>query len=361
MADTPKYKILWLNSDRWACGVYRCYVPALSLLEQGFMSYFLEHKETFEKRTFEVNAKQLEGIDLVVVQRAFMPPVEAFVTEAKARGIAVVYEVDDDLFHIPRHNPSYGTWADKRVRQMTRRLVQMADAVTVSTPTLRHAFAEACDVSVQKITVCKNHLHPDVWGAEALGGIGGVTSTPDTRCVIGWQGSATHDHDFTTAVPALARILDTFPHTVLRLFGAVPSAIKGKIPVSRFEWMKGVEFNQYPRNLAASGFTIGLAPLAETKFNLSKSSVKVLDYAAVRVPTIASPSPAYAETVRHGETGFLASTTDEWYEALLALVMDPARCRAMGQAAHDHAWAQWGPEAQSPAWTTLFTRLMEAR
>lgn len=353
---TVKRTVLWLNQDRNACGIYRCYIPALSLVGTNrYDSFWLQHKECFY-RDGSPNFTQLRGVDLMVIQRAFSPKLEAWVHEAQNRGIKVVFETDDDLFHIPRHNPAYSTWSGKAVAKFTKRLVKTADHCLVSTPPLRDAFMETCEMPASHFTVAYNHLHEQVWGEEALAGVEKFDNAG--RVILGWQGSSTHDHDFAVAVPALRRILDDFPQTMLRFFGDVPRSIKGTIPLDRFEFAKGVPFEQYPRNLARSNFDIGLAPLAETRFNKSKSNVKVLDYAAVSVPCVASPLPAYKSTITHGSTGMLASTEDEWYDSLATLILGPRTRRQMGKDAHTMAWTHWGPEAQASTWIDLFDKLL---
>jgi glycosyltransferase involved in cell wall biosynthesis/predicted SAM-dependent methyltransferase len=55
---------------------------------------------------------------------------------------------------------------------------------------------------------------------------------------------------------------------------------------------------------------------ADVQNQPAKSNVKVTQAMALGLPVVASPLPAYREIIRHGENGFLAGTEGEWREAL---------------------------------------------
>lgn len=314
----------------------------------------LEHKHAFNPDDTP-RLHNLEGVDLLVVQRARHPKFLEWVQAAKSRGIPVVYETDDDLLHVPKHNPAFTTWGSKSARKVCLAMLQEADHVIVSTVPLGQAMREAVDGVARKLTVAHNHLHPDVWGEHLLAPV--ERAPNDGHLIIGYQGSITHNADVAVAVPALQQILETFPSVRLRFFGTVPTSIRGKIPTSRFDFLKGVEFEQYPRNLRHCNFDISLAPLIDSRFNRCKSNLKVLDAAATRVPTVASNVYPYAQTITHGVDGFLASTTEEWYDALAALILDADLRQRVASAAHTMAWSRWSNAQHGQTWVNLFDRL----
>jgi glycosyltransferase involved in cell wall biosynthesis len=349
-------RVLWLNADRWACGWYRCIVPSFSLKDTGrYDPCSLEHKHAFDQHERPL-VHNLEGIDLLVVQRARSPKFLQWVTAAHAKGIPVVYELDDDLFHVPKHNPAYTTWGSKEAMRVCRAMLESCDHVIVSTSPLKQTMVEMGGIAESKLTVAYNHLHPDIWGPEQFEDVPVCNNVGNI--VIGYQGSITHSADFAVLIPALQRILHTFPQVRLRLFGTVPESLKGEIPVTRFDWMKGVVFEQYPRNLWHANFDINIAPLVDSQFNRCKSNLKVLDASAVRVPTVASTVHPYASTITHGVDGMLASTTEEWYEALAQLVLDASLRQTMAHAAFENAWAKWSWRTHGPTWVKLFDTLL---
>ena len=93
---------------------------------------------------------------------------------------------------------------------------------------------------------------------------------------------------------------------------------------------------------------IGIMPLADSLWEDGKCGYKLIQYMAAGLPTVASPVAANREITLQGETGFLASTKEEWQSALITFLDDPALCKRMGEAGrariHAHyALDVWGP------------------
>ena len=63
----------------------------------------------------------------------------------------------------------------------------------------------------------------------------------------------------------------------------------------------------------------------------AKSNVKVTTAMALGLPVIGSPLPSYLEIIEHGKNGYICSSNDEWYEALVAL-KDPVKRKEIGEA-----------------------------
>ena len=78
-------------------------------------------------------------------------------------------------------------------------------------------------------------------------------------------------------------------------------------------------YPKYQELLQASD--IALLPLLPTRFNQMKSDLKFLECAAASTAVLASPT-VYAETVRHGETGLLYETEEQFRLGLERLIED---------------------------------------
>jgi hypothetical protein len=343
------HSILWLVSDLGGCGAYRAYMPALSL-EPAIENHFLLHHIA----AFSKIDRELSGIDLVVFQRAIGEGAKHWMERCIELGIPTVVELDDNLFNVPKHNPGSAFWHQKGSVRVLREQLAMCNHVLVSTRPLAAVLqAQMGWRTAEKITVAPNHLHPTVWG-EAM-----LWPRVDNlgRTVIGWQGSQTHNTDFKAVIDALAQIVRDFPEVMLRFFGSLPAPIQGRVPEDRWQIVKGVSYEQYPATLAHLNFDIGIAPVTDSIFNRSKSNIKFLEYGALSIPCVASRVYPYATTVRHGETGFLASTPADWYDALAALVRSADLRKTVGQAAHADVWKRFGPDCVKP-WRDLFTTLL---
>lgn len=93
---------------------------------------------------------------------------------------------------------------------------------------------------------------------------------------------------------------------------------------------------------------IGIMPLTDTPWARGKCGYKLIQYMACGLPVVASPVGVNAEIVEHGVNGFLASTDQEWREALSTLLADPELRRRLGAAGRkkveEHYSLQvWGP------------------
>jgi hypothetical protein len=151
-----------------------------------------------------------------------------------------------------------------------------------------------------------------------------------------FMGTATHDADFAIVEGALARLKAVFAeHVSIELLGV---SSRPDMP----PWVSRVGM---PAHATASypGFVnwftqqhwdIGIAPLAETTFNRSKSAIKTLDYGAIGLPVLASDRPAYRGSLADGPGGWLLpDSEDAWFVALARLVRDSALRRRLGEGA----------------------------
>jgi glycosyltransferase involved in cell wall biosynthesis len=92
---------------------------------------------------------------------------------------------------------------------------------------------------------------------------------------------------------------------------------------------------------SAGPWDFGLAPLHESRFNAHKSAIKVYEYAALGLPTIASAVVPYLDVIQDSRTGMLVSnTTAEWFESLLLLCESAGLRHRLSNEIHSrrHEW-----------------------
>ena len=77
---------------------------------------------------------------------------------------------------------------------------------------------------------------------------------------------------------------------------------------------------------------IGVAWMRDDSWSLGKCGLKVLQYMAAGLPVVANPVGIHREMVIHGETGFIASTPQQWAEAVARLAADPQLRNKLGAA-----------------------------
>jgi glycosyltransferase involved in cell wall biosynthesis len=260
----------------------------------------------------------LRTADIIVGQRVCQPGVTMRWQQLAAEGRAkLVYEIDDDLLDVdPSNAPAWAFFGRPDIQANVIRNIEVADLVTASTDYL----AEVVSKLNPNVVVLPNYIPASLLEAPRAVGRKGV--------VIGWSGGASHRLDLAELGTNLSRFLRRYPDVSLHLMGDAQAAAllsKGIRDRTRFTpWVESV-----PEFHAAIDFDITLAPLRASRFNRSKSAIRCLEAAALGIPVIASDFGPYADFVRHGETGLLASRPHEWSQYLREL-LDPFVRREMG-------------------------------
>ncbi|MDE2514686.1 MAG: glycosyltransferase [Rhodospirillales bacterium] len=282
--------------------------------------------------------------DLLITQRhaaGDAAAARALLAHAKASGARLIYDLDDDLVHLPRDHADAARL--RPLAPMVRGLLGGADAVWTSTAALGAAVAP---LSRHRPAVLANALDERLWQAAPaveppLGGT--------VRLLM--MGTATHGADMAEVLPALERLVDELGTRVaIDVIGMtageeLPEWIN-RIAVPRQAGLSYPGFVDWFSRRAA--WQIGVVPLADTGFNRAKSAIKTLDFAALGLAVLASDVPAYQGSLAAGKAGMLvANTTDAWFAALLEFVRNDAK-RAAAQAAARAGFARHTLAALAP-------------
>lgn len=287
----------------------------------------------------EVVEKVETDADVVVFQRITNSRLAQAVSVLRSQGVAVVIDVDDDLTTVHPSNPA---WHGLHPKNEGTRLPNG----TVSMSSWRNLSA-ACRAATL-VTVSTKALLP-VYAAHGRGVVldnylpATYDNIPHTDSdTIGWPASLhSHPNDPEAVGPAVARLVAEGarfevrgdPEGCARAFGLAEEPEGGKIPLE-----------QWPESVGRIG--IGIAPLADTRFNRAKSRLKVLELSACGVPWVASPRPEYARLHAAG-AGVLADRPRTWYRELKRLRESPALRQELSEAGRavaaanrleDHAW-----------------------
>ena len=102
---------------------------------------------------------------------------------------------------------------------------------------------------------------------------------------------------------------------------------------------------------------IGISHVPDDLWSRGKCGLKVLQYMAAGLPVVANPVGVHTEMIRHGETGFLATTPDEWIDAVRMLARDPALRRRLGEAGRQRVERDYSVAAGASRWLALLSRL----
>lgn len=349
-------KVAVYPADKWGCGHHRLIWVAEILRRQGHDVTIVRgsdrHVEmTIDNRTDRVvNVKVPDDVDVVVLQRVTHRYLAQAVSVLRAEGRTVVVDVDDDLSTIHPDNPAWRALHPGKLHGRVGKGVDLhnwrnlgvacrdASMITATTPALVERYGHGRGV------VLPNYLASHYYGVKH-----------EDSDLLGWPASLrSHPGDPDVVGNAVTRLVDRgFKFHVASVAEGVGEAfgLDGDDGVSRVE--QPVELYDWPGELARLG--VGIAPLADTKFNAAKSWLKPLELSAVGVPWVGSPRADYVRLNRLG-CGVLVDRPKDWYRVLRSLLTDEDRrseLSAAGRAVaatlrlEDHAWRWW--EAWSDA------------
>ena len=174
-----------------------------------------------------------------------------------------------------------------------------------------------------------------------------------------FSGTDTHDADWATIEDAVIRVLDARPDVELWLGGLIKPSSKLDSYAERIQRLPFVEWHKLPKLL--HNLDVCLAPLtADSIFNEAKSAIKWLEAALALTPTVAYPTKPFVQEIEHGVTGMLASTDDEWYEAIVALLDDEVLRARMARKAKAQVLMEFSPARQGQRYLDILERAYES-
>lgn len=275
---------------------------------------------------------------VIVIQRLDNPAAVAYWRELGDH-YATVYEIDDDPFSLDPVNwlakPAYD---NAEMRQAIRDCASAARLVTVTTEPLARVFRQFSD----NVTVLPNRIPAWLLDAER---------PRHEKLTIGWMGGVSHSRDLAMIAQAWRDVVDetgSRGHFV----GADYRTMLRPHGFDATDWIVPPAAT-YPR----IDFDVALAPLSDHPFNNSKSPIKVMEYAALGIPVVASDHPVYRDYVTDGVTGFLCRTPHQWHQKMTRLACDERLRAQMGAAARERARA-WTIEEHWPAWAAAYERTL---
>jgi hypothetical protein len=334
-------------ADSAGCGKYRLIFVAEALKKQGHdvtIVWPSERAGINGAITQDGVAVQVEApeADVIVMQRLSFRPIATAVPLLRAKGIAVVVDMDDDLSQIhPKHaaylkyQPGSGglhTWENAAYA------CQTATLVTTSTPALQKVYAAHGRGVVLRNCVPERFLQVPRVDSDVIGWPGSVLSHPTDLQQVGTaiRRLVSQGHRFKAVGPVygLQQALD---------LDAMPDATGN------------VAFDDWPDAVGSLG--VGMVPLEDSRFNAGKSFLKGIELAATGVPFVASPREEYRHLHELG-AGMLAAKPQHWYSALRRLATDASLRQEMSEAGRVVA-AQHTIEANAWRWLEAWQHALD--
>lgn len=275
---------------------------------------------------------QAHKFDLIWIEKELFPDLPAWFEQAlHALDIRYIVDYDDAIFHnydLSQH-PARRFLADKIDKVMRNSaLVVCGNAYLAE----RAHFSGAHRVEII----------PTVIDLERYRAISPVAKK---YTVVGWIGSPSTVKYLEIVAPALKALAEIFP-LQLRVIGA--SFTWPGLSVECRTWSEEKEVSEI------QNFDIGIMPLADSPWEQGKCGYKLIQYMACGLPVVASPVGVNQEIVQHGVNGYLASSVNEWVNALHDMCSDPINRLVMGMKGRSEVNKTYCIQVTAPRLAQLF-------
>lgn len=330
--------------DAWRSGIWfhRISAPATALSERG------HHVKQLSMGVF--SEAEMEWPDVVIMGRTYYQGHEPLklMQDFKKRGKRVLYDMDDDFWHVAKSNPS--VTVSNAMKDQFESLLKNADAAITPCPELIKKLKKLN----KNVFFCPNGIDFKIYSKP-------INRDPMVKdeLVIGYMGGSSHWEDLQIIVDALEE-LNTRHNFIFFLYGVVGTQIEDemyhyqrylsmniqpernayfKAALGFYDRLKNLRMihrpfappELHPIILSRASIDIGLAPLQDTEFNRHKSAIKFYEYAATGAVTLASDVGAYPH-----EMNYLAKNTHkDWVKKLERLIVDKEFREKLYKEQHD--------------------------
>jgi glycosyltransferase involved in cell wall biosynthesis len=320
--DISNLKIAAYVPDKTACGYYRITIPFIYIYKYGLCNKV----QILESPILDA----LGEYDIIIAQRETTLTMAEDLQKLKSMGKVIIVDTDDLLEDVHPTNPAYKIYhpGSERLNNYFK-VLKLANGITTPTTELQTNYRDMNP----NIHVVPNYIDFDVrkWTTKQI-------YEKDT-INISWAGSSSHLNDLMIIGPVLNEILNKYPQARYMHFGDGQLlkflVTKFNLPQNQVIHLKPVPFNNYPEQLVH--FDIGLCPLADNRFNSSKSHLKPLEYGSVGIPSIVSDVSPYRKYIKHGKDGFVATSKNDWIKYISILIEDRQKFISMSQEAYNKA------------------------
>jgi glycosyltransferase involved in cell wall biosynthesis len=249
----------------------------------------------------------------------------------------IIFETDDLVY-----DPKFLKLMDgyKKMNFLEKKMYQnglggdiLNDDYVKTCTTTTNFLAEKLKQKNKKVFIVKNKLSKKdlAWANNILKN---QKPKKDQEVIIGYfSGTISHNKDFATIINPLTNILEKYQQVKLFIAGPLDledeftRKFKDRIINSAY-----VPRKEHFKNIAS--VDINIAPLEiNNPFCESKSELKFFEAGILKVPTIATATQTFRETIIDGEDGFIAKNEKEWESKLKELIKNENLRKKMGEKA----------------------------
>ena len=309
-------------------------IQVAPLLEDDYIIRLFARKHPSSIQVAQAYARRLatllsaDSFDLLWIEKELFPWLPKWAEKLLANtGIPYVVDFDDAVFH------RYDLHANPIIRSM---LGKSIDAVMRSARTVLvgndYLAGHASRAGAKKIEYLPSVVDLDRYS---------IRGNASTQIRIGWIGSP-------VTAPYLGLIRDALEQTSRQLdLNLVLVGVGKQDPLPGLE-KEILPWSEAGEVAAIQSFDVGIMPLPDEPFERGKCGYKLIQYMACGLPVIASPVGANMQIVEQGRTGFLASSSADWVQALVTLGQDAGLRDKVGKAGRAKVEKEYSLQVAAP-------------
>ena len=281
------------------------------------------------------------SFDLLWIEKELFPWLPAWAEVLlDRRGIPYVVDYDDAIYH------RYNLHRDPLIRALMGKnidaVMQHAATVVVGNDYLA---GHARQVGASKIEYLPTVVDIDRYP---------ICEKKNQQFRIGWIGSP-------ITAPYLGLIKDALDEVCKQTKACIVL-----IGAGDRDMLPGLEKESLPWNEDSEvaniqSCDVGIMPLPDEPFTRGKCGYKLIQYMAAGLPVVASPVGVNKTIVEQGKTGLLASSQEEWMQALVRLYHDVTMRNNMGRAGREKVEKEYNIQITAPRLLDILTKASSTR
>ena len=250
----------------------------------------------------------------------------------------IIYDFDDAIWLTDRQDESIFMKTIKW-RGKVKHIIHWSYKISCGNLYLcDYAYQSNHNVFLNPTTIETSYLHdPDLY-----------PKISKNHVTIGWTGSHSTLKYLDQIKSVLQQIEDSNPNVVVMIIADREPSLGLKRMVFR-PWNRETEIADL------NEFDIGIMPLTDDLWAEGKCGFKALQYMAMKIPAVVSPVGVNTTIIDHKINGFLASTPQEWTNALEELIHSKKLRQKMGEEGREKVIRNYSVRSNSNNFLSLFT------
>lgn len=313
--DKPKVLIPIYNWD--ASEYFRSGLPSLYMNKHHKDDVYIESKS--EIQVWDIST--LKNFDIIHFHRLFgyYESAKELFPMLQQHGVKLILDLDD-FWEIPEDHVLF-EWL-KDYRQIGD-IIPLVDAVTTTT-----------DILADKVREYNENVFVIPNGINTKDPLWQLDDEKRDVVHVGWLGSRRRYHDLVVIKESIERLQaddELKGKFKFVLCGGDEKEI-GLFDGPNFKHVPGVIATEYPS--LYSEVDICLAPLSEIEFNACRSELKFIEAGIKKKAFIGQDFGIYPKYIIPNVNGLLAKTSDDWYNHIKMLILNPKKRKELGEALH---------------------------